>query len=158
MAYRIAWSFLIMATLFGVPAAFGQGGSSPQQPVRLAAAQPQDKAVAQFYAACGKDVRRFCNGVQPGGGRILRCFRAHRDELSASCQSLFIQMGQRAAQKNTPTMRSPSQHPPTPPDAPADMPQTGPADMPQVAPADMPQVAPPPGDQYGVPSDQSGDE
>jgi Cysteine rich repeat len=125
MAHRIAWSFLIMATLFGVPTAFAQSGSSasPQQPVKLAAAQPQDEAVAQFYAACGQDVRRFCTGVQPGGGRVLQCFQAHRDELSTSCKLLFIEMGQRAAEKNTPSTRP-----------------------------DMPQAASPPGDQYGAPS------
>src|SRR2546430_2108241 len=87
MAYRIAWLFLIMATLLGVPTAFAQTGS------------PEGETVGKFRAACGQDVRRFCTGVQPGGGRILQCFQAHRDELSRSCKLLFIEMGRRAAQE-----------------------------------------------------------
>src|SRR5262245_1030426 len=109
MAHRIAW--FIMATLFGVPAAFAQTGS------------PEGEGVAKFRAACGQDYRRFCTGVQPGGGRIIQCFQAHRDELSTSCKLLFIEMGQRAAQENTLSTRP-----------------------------DMPEATPPPSDQYGAPS------
>jgi len=121
MAHRIAWWFLIMATLFGVPAAFAQSGTSAS-PQRFAAAQPQDEAVAQFRSACGQDYRRLCTGVQPGGGHILQCFRTRRDELSASCKLLLIEMGQRAGQRNTTSL------------------------------PDMPETAPPPADQYGAPS------
>jgi Cysteine rich repeat len=113
MAHRIAGSFVIMATLFCVPA-FAQSG-------------------AEFNAACGKDVRRFCNGVQPGGGRILQCFRAHRGELSAQCRSLFAEMRATAAQRSTPS---------TPPD----MPEAAPP------PSDQYEAAPPPSDQYGASS------
>jgi hypothetical protein len=111
MAHRIAWSLLIMAALLGVPVAFAQTGS------------PEGEGVAKFRAACGQDYRRLCTGVQPGGGRILQCFQAHRDEVSTSCKLLFIEMGQRAAQENTPSTRP-----------------------------DMPQAAPPPGNQYGASS------
>jgi len=120
MAHRIAGSFVIMATLFCVPA-FAQSG-------------------AEFKAACGKDVRRFCNGVQPGGGRILQCFRAHRGELSAPCQLLFVEMGRRAAQRSTPST------PPGMPEAVSDQYEAAPP------PSDQYEAAPPPSDQYGAPS------
>jgi hypothetical protein len=86
VAHRTAWSsFLIMATLFGVPAAFAQTGGP--------AAQPQGEAAAKFRAACGKDFRQFCTGVQPGEGRIAQCLLARRGELSAPCRSFLQQSG-----------------------------------------------------------------
>jgi hypothetical protein len=142
VAHRIAGSFLIMATLFGVPAAFAQT-VPPQQPLmQLAGAQPQGEAVAKFRAACGQDFRRFCTGVQPGGGRVVQCLLARRGELSAPCRSLFAEMrAQPAAQKNTPSNNRPQ--------------KTRPTDTPPATPADMPQAAPPPtalpGEQDGAP-------
>jgi Cysteine rich repeat len=79
VARRIAWWFLIMATLFCVPSAFAQ------------APGPQGEAVAKFQAACGQDIRRFCTGVQPGERRIIKCLLARRGELSAPCQSVLAQ-------------------------------------------------------------------
>jgi hypothetical protein len=99
MARRIArWSFVI-ATLFLVPAAFAQTGSPTSGPVRPGeppppqqapiqpAPPPQGAAIANFRAACDQDFARFCLGVQPGGGRIVRCLLGHRGELSPSCRS-----------------------------------------------------------------------
>ena len=36
--------------------------------------------------ACRTDVRSFCAGVQPGGGRIRDCMREHRAQLSIACK------------------------------------------------------------------------
>jgi lipoprotein-anchoring transpeptidase ErfK/SrfK len=106
------------AATLAPPAPAPAGASVPHgggQPLmQLAAAQPQGEAVAKFRAACGQDFRRFCTGVQPGGGRILQCLRARRDELSAPCQSFFVEewaRAQQAAQKNTPTSAPPGPHP-----------------------------------------------
>ena len=118
MAHRIAGSFLIMATLFGVPAAFAQ--------------QPGE-AAAKFRAACGQDFRRFCTGVQPGGGRVVQCLLARRGELSAPCRSVFAEMRATAAQRSTPSTLP-------------DMPEAAPP------PSDQYEAAPPPSDQYGAPS------
>jgi Cysteine rich repeat len=40
-------------------------------------------ALAQTRA-CADDVQQFCPGIQPGGGRIMQCLKAHETELSAS--------------------------------------------------------------------------
>ena len=39
--------------------------------------------------ACAEDYRNFCDGVQPGEGRIMNCFNQHRDELSVGCRTAF---------------------------------------------------------------------
>ena len=41
-------------------------------------------ARAQF-AHCKADVQRLCPGVQPGGGRIVTCLKAHQDEVTIGC-------------------------------------------------------------------------
>jgi len=37
--------------------------------------------------ACRADVKRLCDGVKPGGGRLKDCFKAHREEISADCRA-----------------------------------------------------------------------
>lgn len=42
--------------------------------------------VEALMVACKDDRERYCSGVKPGRGQILRCMREHRDELSAACR------------------------------------------------------------------------
>jgi len=45
-------------------------------------------AFAQQAAAmkyCKADVARLCPGVQMGGGRIIACLKAHKEEVSIGC-------------------------------------------------------------------------
>jgi hypothetical protein len=42
---------------------------------------------AKVREACRDDVQRLCKDVKPGDWRIRECLRAHRDELSAGCQT-----------------------------------------------------------------------
>jgi hypothetical protein len=46
-------------------------------------------------SACGGDVRALCGGVQPGGGRIVRCLVAQAASISPACKEV---LGQFAAQ------------------------------------------------------------
>lgn len=41
----------------------------------------------QVREACQADYKAFCSGVQPGGGRILKCFEEHKEQLSKECVS-----------------------------------------------------------------------
>jgi Golgi apparatus protein 1 len=37
--------------------------------------------------ACKGDVGQFCQGVQPGGGRLAKCLKANETKLSDACKS-----------------------------------------------------------------------
>jgi Cysteine rich repeat len=38
---------------------------------------------------CTSDAERFCKGIQPGGGRIIRCLIANQREVSAGCAQVL---------------------------------------------------------------------
>lgn len=48
-----------------------------------------DQAVLTY---CKDDVQRLCAGVQPGGGRILQCLKAHKEEMSVGCAQGLAKM------------------------------------------------------------------
>ncbi len=35
--------------------------------------------------ACEADFQKFCEGVIPGGGRIMKCLEQHKEQLSPAC-------------------------------------------------------------------------
>jgi hypothetical protein len=61
------------------------------------AASPGVFAADDPLAYCKADVARLCPGVEPGGGRIVGCLKAHKMELSVGCaktlQKFKAQMG-----------------------------------------------------------------
>jgi hypothetical protein len=34
---------------------------------------------------CVEDIERLCKGIQPGGGRILKCLKANTKAMSVGC-------------------------------------------------------------------------
>jgi hypothetical protein len=40
--------------------------------------------------ACAANISSLCNNVQPGGGRIRSCIKAHFGELSGICQAVVV--------------------------------------------------------------------
>jgi hypothetical protein len=43
------------------------------------------KYIGEFLDACHSDTERLCVGVQPGGGRLVKCLSTHDYELSPRC-------------------------------------------------------------------------
>jgi hypothetical protein len=52
---------------------------------------------AEAMKYCKADVARLCPGVQMGGGRIIACLKAHKEEMSIGCgkalQAMKAKMG-----------------------------------------------------------------
>ena len=46
---------------------------------------------------CRNDVEKFCQGIQPGGGRYRDCLRQHAAELSPACKERVSQVKAKAA-------------------------------------------------------------
>jgi hypothetical protein len=53
-------------------------------------------ANAQAKNPCAEDVAKFCKDVQPGGGRLANCLKAHESELSPTCKDSHDQVKARA--------------------------------------------------------------
>ncbi len=57
-------------------------------------------AGSDMLACCKSDVARLCPGVEPGGGRIIGCLKAHTMEVSVGCakaiQGMKAKMGKSA--------------------------------------------------------------
>lgn len=57
----------------------------------LATQMMANVAVAQTAAereACEADYKKFCSGVEQGGGRIIKCLSDHMSELTPECQKV----------------------------------------------------------------------
>jgi Cysteine rich repeat len=64
----------------------------------LASAAPTALAQrAEAMKYCKADYQRLCPGIQPGGGRIIGCLKAHKEEISIGCgkalQAMKAKMG-----------------------------------------------------------------
>jgi hypothetical protein len=92
MARNVARSFFVTAMLLLMgPGALAQTdyslpGRAPISQPTTTQRVPWDRA-AGFRMQCGQDLQRFCNGVQPGEGRLIQCLSSHRSELSSECVS-----------------------------------------------------------------------
>jgi hypothetical protein len=58
-------------------------------------------AIDQLAAACGGDLRKYCKGVELGGGRLKACLDANQARMSAPCQQarmmVYTSIARRAA-------------------------------------------------------------
>jgi hypothetical protein len=37
------------------------------------------------FEFCKADAARLCPGIEPGGGRLIKCMKAHKEEVSIGC-------------------------------------------------------------------------
>jgi hypothetical protein len=45
------------------------------------------RAVRGAHQDCEADIYMFCPGVQPGKGRVMKCLKAHKQELTPECKA-----------------------------------------------------------------------
>ena len=41
------------------------------------------------YALCEEDLKRFCQGIAPGEGRLVNCLKENKEEISQPCRELW---------------------------------------------------------------------
>jgi Cysteine rich repeat len=41
--------------------------------------------MADLRTYCMSDIERLCKGIEPGGGRILKCLKAHKKDMTVGC-------------------------------------------------------------------------
>jgi len=70
--------------------AFAVMTASADVTVAQAQVTPEMRArLRTFVQACGADNKRFCQGVQRGGGRVVACLQSHAGELSSQCSAVL---------------------------------------------------------------------
>jgi hypothetical protein len=77
------------------PTAPATVGPAPAPPHAASPPLTPRQELGLLRRACGPDVRTYCPGVPPGGGRILSCLEANVPNLSQQCRSALIAARQR---------------------------------------------------------------
>lgn len=49
------------------------------------AKEPAYWELMKVRSACSADIKRFCNDVEPGKGRIMMCLQKHLPDVSGQC-------------------------------------------------------------------------
>ena len=62
-------------------------------------AEQRAEKVARLEEACGEDMKKFCEGVEQGQGRIAKCLFGKKDQISAGCKDHLEKMRPRRGMK-----------------------------------------------------------
>jgi len=85
---RSLMAALLLTPLLAVTATAGGNDryGTPVPPPHLppAASHP---AVVEAAGLCMADIKRYCHGIAPGGGRIIRCLAANHEDLHPECRA-----------------------------------------------------------------------
>jgi hypothetical protein len=55
-------------------------------------ARPTREQIGAIFRSCRGDMREYCAGVEPGGGRIIGCLRENAANLSPNCRDAFMDL------------------------------------------------------------------
>lgn len=51
----------------------------------LFAAAPATASQGDLAKYCKADIDRLCKGIEPGGGRLLKCLKSHSKDMTVGC-------------------------------------------------------------------------
>src|SRR4030081_1004224 len=68
--------------------------TAPAPALVLRPMRPREELLV-LRSACGGDVRSLCGGVQPGGGRVVKCLATQAAPLSPACKEVLSQFAAR---------------------------------------------------------------
>ncbi len=54
-----------------------------------ASASLADTPAPSLRKACRQDMQKYCHGVLPIGGRLVKCMKAHAEQLSDPCKEAW---------------------------------------------------------------------
>ncbi|HML13923.1 MAG TPA: cysteine rich repeat-containing protein [Xanthobacteraceae bacterium] len=82
----------LAAIVSGAPAGPAAPAAPPPAIERRERPESPREAMFLIRTSCGGDVRAYCRGVEPGGGRIIRCLRENAANLSPACQDAVMSL------------------------------------------------------------------
>lgn len=50
--------------------------------------------------ACKSDIETYCSGVEKGEGRVMKCLKEHKEQLSEGCKTSLRSMQQKGQNKS----------------------------------------------------------
>ncbi len=56
-------------------------------------------AMKEVKEACHDDFEKFCSEVKPGKGRVMKCMKEHKDEVSQGCKDEMAKMKHKKGKK-----------------------------------------------------------
>lgn len=56
------------------------------------AQQMSRQQMLEVRSACEADVQRLCNGVQPGGGKLMQCLQQNASSVSETCSAKLMEI------------------------------------------------------------------
>lgn len=67
--------------------------TAPAAAVAQSQMTPEMRAQAKMVVqACKADLKQYCKGVQPGGGRIVACLQTNQANLAPPCQAALAEV------------------------------------------------------------------
>jgi hypothetical protein len=95
---RAGFAFLALGAIvaggFATPA-LADDQIPPSSAPPSAASDAHKRGKEKIKQACGDDVKRFCEGVTPGEGRVVQCLEEHAKDLSQDCSKLMEKRAQK---------------------------------------------------------------
>ena len=60
-----------------------------QMPQGQGKGEHRQETMHRLKEACGEDIKKLCQNVKPGEGRIVQCLEQHQTEVSQTCNQLL---------------------------------------------------------------------